>query len=74
MSTRRYGLMGRGRATRVIAALLVAGMVALFSTTYLLQAGVPAWVAILAVLVVLAVPVVLATAGEREPRPNRGKR
>lgn len=44
----------------MIALLLVVGMVAGFSATYLVQAGVPTWLVLLAVVVVVLVPIVSA--------------
>lgn len=71
MSARRFGLPGRGKATKVVVWLLIACMIGLFSTTYLLGAGLPVWVVILLVLVVLAVPVSLAALTDDRPQPDR---
>jgi hypothetical protein len=62
---RRYGMMRRGGASRVIALLLAAALVAGFSATYLIAAGVPTWLVLLAVLVVLAVPLLALRSGRR---------
>ncbi|MGW3467887.1 hypothetical protein ACWDKQ_05315 [Saccharopolyspora sp. NPDC000995] len=65
--TRRCGLLGP-RAVRVIALVLALGMIAGLGAPYLLQAGVPLWAVLLLVLIVLAVPVVAVTRGDRTRR------
>ncbi|GAA0512204.1 hypothetical protein GCM10009533_08790 [Saccharopolyspora spinosporotrichia] len=66
--TRRRGLMRRDGVVKAIALLLAVGMVLGFASTYLAQAGVPGWLIILLVLVVLAVPVVAAVRSGRRER------
>ncbi|GAA2781652.1 hypothetical protein GCM10010470_14480 [Saccharopolyspora taberi] len=51
---------------KAIALLLSVGMVAGLAGTYLAEAGVPLWVVGLAVLVVLAVPMVAAVRADRK--------
>lgn len=65
--TRRHGLLGP-RAVRAIALVLALGMIAGLGAPYLLQAGVPLWVVLLLVLIVLAVPVVAVARGDRTRR------
>ena len=55
-------------AAKVIALLLAFGLIAGFSATYLVQAGVPGWAVVFAVLVVLGVPFVLALRSDRRKR------
>ena len=57
--------MRQGRATRLIALLLSVGVVAGFAGASLAQAGVPVWGVGIAVLVVLAVPLVAAARSDR---------
>jgi hypothetical protein len=60
--------MRPGGAARVVALLLAVGLVAGFASTYLVQAGVPVWGVLLAVVVVLAIPVVAAFRSEGSGR------
>lgn len=60
--------MRRDGVVKAIALLLAVGMVLGFASTYLAQAGVPGWLIILLVLVVLAVPVVAAVRSRRRER------
>ncbi|CAM04945.1 hypothetical protein A8924_6102 [Saccharopolyspora erythraea NRRL 2338] len=60
--------MRRDGVVKAIALLLAVGMVLGFASTYLAQAGVPGWLIILLVLVVLAVPVVAAVRSGRRER------
>lgn len=66
MSARRYGLMRPGGASKIIALLLVVGLVAGFAATYLVQAGLPVWLILLVVMLVVVVPVVAAARSGRE--------
>lgn len=71
MSARRHGLMGHGRATRVIALVLCLGMVVGFTSTYLVSAGVPVWLVLLLAVVVIGVPVVAALRAEPDSERRR---
>ena len=53
-------------AARIIALLVVVGMVAGFAATYLVQAGVPTWLVLLAVILVVVVPVVSAARSSKD--------
>ncbi len=68
MSTRSHGLLRSKRATRVIASILAVGMVAVFASSYLSQAGLPMVGIALAVLLVLGVPVLVARSSNRNDR------
>ncbi|QIZ34041.1 hypothetical protein [Saccharopolyspora sp. ASAGF58] len=65
--TRRHGLLGP-RAVRLIALVLALVMIAGLGAPYLLQAGVPLWMVLLLVLIVLAVPVVAVARSDRTRR------
>lgn len=71
MSARRHGLMRPDGAARVVALILAVGMVAGVASTYLVQAGLPMWLVVLAVLLVLAVPVVAAVRSGRRTGSGR---
>ena len=53
-------------AARIIALLVVVGMVAGFAATYLVQAGVPTWLVLLAVILVVVVPVISAARSSKD--------
>ncbi len=62
---RRHGLMNP-RGTRVVALVLAVGVVAGFSSTYLVEAGVPAWLVLVLAVLALLVPVIAAArSGDR---------
>lgn len=66
MNTRRHGLMRPGLASKVIAVLVVVGLVAGVAATYLAQAGLAMWVIALIVLLILGLPVLAVIAAGRE--------
>lgn len=68
MNTRSHGLLRSKRVTRVIASIMAVGMVAGFSASYLVQAGLPMLGVALAVLLVLGVPVLVARRANRDDR------
>lgn len=63
--SRRFGLMGHGAGTRVVALLLVFGLGAGLGVPYLTQAGVPMWGILLLAALVIAIPVTLVARSER---------
>lgn len=52
-------------AARVVALLLAIGVVAGFSSTYLVQAGVPGWLILALTVLALAVPIIAAARSSR---------
>ena len=65
---RRHGLMHPRGAARVVALVLAIGVIAGFSSTYLVQAGVPGWLILVVTLLALLVPVVAASWNSRRNR------
>ncbi|MFR9731671.1 hypothetical protein ACL03H_20780 [Saccharopolyspora sp. MS10] len=65
---RRHGLMHPRGAARVVALLLAIGVIAGFSSTYLVQAGVPGWLILVVTLLALLVPIVAASRGSHRNR------
>ncbi|MHA6800692.1 hypothetical protein [Bounagaea algeriensis] len=63
--TRRYGLMGQGKATRMIAVLLVFGLAAGFGLPHLSQAGVPMWLVLVLAMLLVGLPVYAVARAER---------
>ncbi|QGK70836.1 hypothetical protein GIY23_16105 [Allosaccharopolyspora coralli] len=55
-------------AAKLVALLLAFGMIAGFSATYLVQAGVPGWLVVVLALLVLAVPFFLAHRSGQQKR------
>lgn len=60
-------------AAKIIALLVVVGLVAGFAATYLVQAGVPTWLVLLAVILIVVVPIVSASRSGKD-REDSGTR
>ncbi|WP_243793375.1 hypothetical protein [Saccharopolyspora gloriosae] len=65
---RRHGLMHPKGAARVVALILAIGVIAGFSSTYLVQAGMPGWLILVLTLLVLLIPIIAATRSSRRDR------
>ncbi|MCX2733317.1 hypothetical protein OOZ19_23995 [Saccharopolyspora sp. NFXS83] len=48
-------------AARVVALILAIGVIAGFSSTYLVQAGMPGWLILLVTVLALLIPIIAAT-------------
>ncbi|GAB2668402.1 hypothetical protein GCM10027271_30260 [Saccharopolyspora gloriosae] len=63
---RRHGLMHPKGAARVVALILAIGVIAGFSSTYLVQAGMPGWLILLLTVLALLIPIIAATKSSKK--------